>query len=102
MGQIDITITDEFENSSQNSAGILDLDDGTISNIQRAKNSINQPWKNKDYEYTCGTIRLGNKELEFAIKVDKEEYKVSRNELLEINTKLLEMSQPKSKKPRIR
>jgi hypothetical protein len=89
MTQIEVTITDEFEDLTQTCVGKLNLEDGLITDIIRNKNDHTKPWKAKDYEFTSGLLKVGNKELEFAINVNKnEEYHVSSNELNEIKEKL--------------
>ena len=87
--QINIVIIDEFEDLTQQASGKLDLESGLILNVVRHKNDHTKPWKTKDYNFTSGLLKLGTKELEFAINVDKEEqYYVIPDELLEIKQKL--------------
>jgi hypothetical protein len=101
MGQqINVVIIDEFDDLVQQATGKLDLDDGTISDVIRAKNDHTKPWKASDYIFTSGTIKLNAKEIEFAINVDKdnEEYHISDDELAEIKEKLIKISRAKKSK----
>jgi hypothetical protein len=101
MGQqINVVITDEFDDLVQQATGMLDLDDGAISDVVRLENDHTKPWNAKDYIFTSGTIKLNAKEIEFAISVDKdsEEYHVSDNELSEIKEKLIKISRAKKSK----
>jgi hypothetical protein len=101
MGQqINVVIIDEFDDLTQEASGKLDLDTGVIFNVVRNKNDHTKPWKTTDYAFTSGLIKLGTKELEFAINVDKnEQYHVVPNELVEIKQKLSNLS--KTKRPRM-
>lgn len=102
MGQqINIIIIDEFDDLVQQSTGKLDLEDGTISEVIRAKNDHTKPWKAKDYIFTSGIIKLSSKEIEFAINVNEqeEEYRISDDELAEVKEKLINIS--KTKKPKM-
>lgn len=98
--QINVIIIDEFEDLLQQSTGKLDLEDGSISDVVRAKNDHTKPWKARDYAFTSGKIKLSSKEIEFAINVDKEqeEYYISDDELAEIKEKLIKISQAKKPK----
>lgn len=102
--QINVIIIDEFDDLTQEASGKLDLESGIISNVVRKPNDHTKPWKTKDYSFTSGLVKLGTKELEFVIKVNKEEkYQVVPAELVEIKEKLskLAKSGPTTKKMRM-
>lgn len=104
MSQITVVIIDEFEDEelTQEASAQLDLDSGMIFNILRNKNAHNKPWKTKDYTFTSGLLKIGSKELEFAVNVNKqEEYHVSIEELAEIKQKMSNLIQTKSKRMRM-
>ncbi len=101
MGQqINIVITDEFEDLTQEATGKLDLENGLISDVVRNKNDHSKPWKARDYSFTSGLIKLSSKEIEFAIEVNKadEQYHISDEELEEVKEKILKIAKGKKAK----
>ena len=89
MTQIDITIIDEFDDSTQESSGKLNLENGEVNNIVRKGKDNSKPWLSDDYEFTSGILKISNKEIEFAIHVsDDGDYEVSYAELKEIKEKM--------------
>lgn len=92
METITIKITDELEDTTITSKGILDLSNGKISNIVYDNYNLTTdgvPAKNKHYEFTSGMIETPNKDIEFAIETNKRgDYSVSKDELSELKNKL--------------
>jgi hypothetical protein len=87
--KLPITIVDELSESIITSKGILDLASGEISQVIYEEYDVNHfgwPVQNKAYEFTCGTLSNGGRELEFRIEahVVNGTYSVTPSELLEL------------------
>ena len=75
--QLPIKIQDELTDDVVEATGLLDLASGEIRNVQARR---------EDYEFTCGTLSNGSKEVEFRIEVDRmgQKYSITTDELLEL------------------
>lgn len=87
--KLPITIIDELSDDEVRSTGELDLASGEIRNVRYDDpDSVAQgiPASRKDYEFTLGILRNGNREVEFRIEVDAMggRYSVTPSELLEL------------------
>jgi hypothetical protein len=87
--KIPIAIADELSESIVKSNGILDLASGEIRSIEYLAYNIQLhglPAEKEDYEFTCGTLSNGQREVEFRIDVDvlSGQYCVTPSELLEL------------------
>ncbi|MGA8514779.1 MAG: hypothetical protein WB821_08400 [Burkholderiaceae bacterium] len=113
--RVPITISDELTDEVITAAGVLDLASGEISKVAYENYSAAAdgfPWEHEDYEFTCGMLSNGGKDVEFTIQVNQTtgQYTVSATELLEIkvraaalfsgvpSTTLLEEIAPKPKR----
>lgn len=88
--QLPIKIVDELTESVVESTGILDLASGEIRNVELSEDN-DPPYKgfpaeDPEYEFTCGMLSNGSKEVEFRIEVDVvgQKYSVTPSELLEL------------------
>jgi hypothetical protein len=87
--KISIAIADELSESIVKSNGILDLASGEIRSVEYMGYNFQTqglPAENVDYEFTCGTLSNGQREVEFRIDVDvlSGKYCVTPSELLEL------------------
>jgi hypothetical protein len=113
--RVPIVISDELTDEVVSASGLLDLSSGEIhkvvyENYSAAANGF--PWEHEDYEFTCGMLSSGGKDVEFTVQVNQTtgQYTVSATELLEIkvraaalfsgvpSTTLLEDIAPKTKR----
>lgn len=90
--KLPIAIADELSDDIIASRGLLDLASGQIEAIEYEEWDVRArgvPVHRKDYEFTCGTLSHGGRDLEFQIEVNRVtgHYSVSANELLEIKKK---------------
>ena len=87
--KLPITIHDELSEEIIVSSGVLDLASGEIRDVKYA--SFNPevdgfPAESAEYDFTCGTLSNGSKEVEFRIEVDVvgRKYSITPTELLEL------------------
>lgn len=87
--KLPITIHDELEDEVIESTGMLDLASGEIRdvkyvNFDEAEDGF--PAESEDYDFTCGTLSNGSKDVEFRIEVDVvgRKYSITPTELLEL------------------
>mgnify|MGYP003337974959 CR=1 FL=1 len=88
--KLPIRILDELEDSVVESTGVLDLASGEIRDVQLADDNDPPydgfPAEEESYDFTCGVLSNGSREVEFRIEVDivGRKYSVTPNELLEL------------------
>lgn len=118
MKLVPITITEEIINDSADISILvdaqLDLDSGDIKvgkywttnedGLKDKEYSVQMnglPSAHPDYDFSSGLLRLGNKEIEFAVEVKNGQYEVNASELEEVKEraqKLITNDTPKTKK----
>ena len=84
-----ITIHDELDDRIIESSGVLDLASGEIRDVKYLEFDLETdgfPAENPDYDFTCGTLTNGSKDVEFRIEVDivGRKYSITPSELLEL------------------
>ena len=87
--KLPITIIDELSDDEIRAQGELDLASGEIRNVRYDDYDLDAegfPAAQKDYEFTVGVLRNGEREVEFRIEVDAVggRYSVTPSELLEL------------------
>lgn len=87
--QLPIRIHDELTEEVIQATGLLDLASGDIRNVEYIDYDLAEdgfPADSEDYEFTCGTLSNGSKEVEFRIEVDRmgRKYSITPDELLEL------------------
>ena len=87
--KLPITIHDELNDEVIESTGVLDLASGEIRDVKYVDFDTEAggfPAENPDYDFTCGTLSNGSKEVEFRIEVDVvgRKYSITPSELLEL------------------
>jgi hypothetical protein len=83
--KLPITIHDELDEEVIESTGMLDLASGEIFDV-KTPDFDGFPAEREDYDFTCGTLSNGSKEVEFRIEVDVvgRTYSITTSELLEL------------------
>lgn len=87
--KLPITIQDEMNDEVIDSTGVLDLASGEITNVKYLEHDLEEdgfPAEREDYDFTCGTLTNGSKDVEFRIEVDVvgRRYSITPSELLEL------------------
>ncbi|MES2717818.1 MAG: hypothetical protein V4795_18770 [Pseudomonadota bacterium] len=87
--KLPITIHDELSDEVIESTGVLDLASGEIRDVKYIDFDLEAdgfPAESEDYDFTCGTLSNGSKEVEFRIEVDVvgRKYSITPSELLEL------------------
>ena len=87
--QLPIRIHDELSDDVIEATGMLDLASGDIRDVKYIDHDLGEdgfPADSEDYEFTCGTLSNGSKEVEFRIEVDRmgRKYSITTDELLEL------------------
>ncbi len=87
--KLPITLHDELADEVIEATGILDLASGEISNVRYLEHDLEEdgfPAESEDYDFTCGTLSNGSKEVEFRVEVDVvgRKYSITPSELLEL------------------
>lgn len=88
--KLPIKIIDELEDDVIESTGVLDLASGEILDVRLSEDNDPPfegfPAEDETYEFTCGMLSNGKKEVEFRIEVDVvgRKYSVTPTELLEL------------------
>lgn len=87
--QLPIRIQDELSDDVIEATGLLDLASGDIRDVKYIDYDVQEegfPAHSEDYEFTCGTLSNGSKEVEFRIEVDRmgQKYSITTDELLEL------------------
>ncbi|NDY90059.1 hypothetical protein [Ideonella livida] len=88
--KLPIKIMDELDEDVIESSGILDLASGEIFDVKLSEDN-DPPYKgfpaeDPGYEFTCGLLTNGKKDVEFRVEVDVvgRKYSVTPTELLEL------------------
>ena len=87
--KLPIAIHDELLDGIVESTGMLDLASGEIFDVRYRDHDLEAqgfPAESEDYDFTCGTLSNGKKEVEFRIEVDVvgRKYSITPSELLEL------------------
>lgn len=87
--KLPIKIVDELSDDEVHATGLLDLASGDILDVKHQDYDVStegMPAERQDYEFSCGILSNGNKEVEFRIEVDavSGRYSVTPSELLEL------------------
>jgi hypothetical protein len=87
--KLPITIVDELSDSEVRATGVLDLASGDIYDVRHEDwDTATQglPAERADYEFSCGILRNGTREVEFRVEVHAVtgRYSVTPTELLEL------------------
>ena len=87
--KLPIVIHDELSETVVESTGMLDLASGEIFDVRYREHDLEAegfPAESEDYDFTCGTLSNGTKEVEFRIEVDVvgRKYSITPSELLEL------------------
>ncbi len=87
--KLPIVIHDELLDGIVESTGTLDLASGEIFDVRYRDHDLETqgfPAENEDYDFTCGMLSNGKKEVEFRIEVDVvgRKYSITPSELLEL------------------
>ena len=87
--KLPIVIMDELSDEVYRASGILDLASGDIYEVKHEDydvESLGLPAESADYEFTCGILSNGSKEVEFRVEVNAVtgRYSVTPSELLEL------------------
>jgi hypothetical protein len=87
--KLPIVINDELSDDVITSVGMLDLASGEIRDVKYEDHDLESdgfPAEDETYEFTCGVLSNGQKEVEFRIEVDVvgRKYSITPSELLEL------------------
>lgn len=87
--KLPITLHDEMEDEVIVATGVLDLASGDITQVVYEDHDLEEdgfPAEREDYDFTCGTLSNGSKEVEFRIEVNVvgRSYSITPSELLEL------------------
>ena len=87
--KLPITIHDELDEQVIEATGMLDLASGEIRDVKYVDFDTEAdgfPAESPDYDFTCGTLSNGTKDVEFRIEVDVvgRKYSITPSELLEL------------------
>ena len=87
--KLPIVIHDEMTDAIIESTGMLDLASGEIFDVRYREHDLEAqgfPAEDSDYDFTCGTLSNGSKEVEFRVEVDVvgRKYSITPSELLEL------------------
>jgi hypothetical protein len=90
--KVPIQIDDELFDEVITSTALLNLASGEISRVeyQDYDEGVNGlPWENEEYDFSCGKLSNGGKDVEFSVQVNKTtgQYSVTASELQEIKQK---------------
>jgi hypothetical protein len=87
--KLPIVIHDELSETVIKSTGMLDLASGDIFDVKYESYDLEAegfPAESEEYEFTCGVLSNGKKEVEFRVEVDPMggKYSITPSELLEL------------------
>jgi hypothetical protein len=90
--KVPIQIDDELFDEVITSTALLNLASGEISRVEYQdydEGVSGLPWENEEYDFSCGKLSNGGKDVEFSVHVNKTtgQYSVSASELQEIKQK---------------
>jgi hypothetical protein len=90
--KVPIQIDDELFDEVITSTALLNLASGEISRVEYQdydEGVSGLPWENEEYDFSCGKLSNGGKDVEFSVQVNKTtgQYSVSASELQEIKQK---------------
>lgn len=103
--KIPITIIDELSDDEVQSTAELDMASGEILNVTYEDYDVQArgvPAALKDYEFSVGILRKGNREVEFRVEADAYtgRYAVTPSELLELKGRAAKLFTQQPGKPR--
>jgi hypothetical protein len=87
--KLPITIVDELSDDEVRATGVLDLASGDIYDVKYEDydpTTEGMPAERSDYEFSCGILAKGGREVEFRVEVNAVtgRYSVTPSELLEL------------------
>lgn len=87
--KLPIVIMDELTEEVIRASGVLDLASGDIYEVKHVDYDVEDqglPAEREDYEFSCGILSNGSKEVEFRVEVNAVtgRYSVTPSELLEL------------------
>lgn len=85
--KLSIVIMDEMSDEVVRARGMLDLASGDIYEVVHEDYDVaaqGLPAEREDYEFSCGVLSNGSKEVEFRVEVVSGRYSVTPSELLEL------------------
>jgi alpha-glucosidase (family GH31 glycosyl hydrolase) len=90
--KVPIQMDDELFDEVISSTALLNLASGEISRVEYIdydEGVSGLPWENEEYDFSCGKLSNGGKDVEFSVQVNKTtgQYSVSASELQEIKQK---------------
>ncbi len=90
--KVPVQIDDELFDEVISASALLNLASGEISRVEYQdydEGIKGLPWERDDYDFSCGKLSNGGKDVEFSVQVNKTtgEYSVSASELQEIKQK---------------
>ena len=90
--KLPIVILDELTETVIKSTGMLDLASGDILDVKYEAHDLQAdgfPADSEDYEFTCGVLSNGTKDVEFRVEVDPmgRKYSITPSELLELKNR---------------
>lgn len=102
--KLPIVMFDELTESIVKSTGMLDLASGEIRGVQHEnydKEALGLPAEDENYEFTCGVLSNGDKDVEFRVEVDvlSGKYSVTPSELLELKGRAAKLFSAAPDKP---
>jgi hypothetical protein len=90
--KVPIQIDDELFDEVISASALLNLASGEISQVEYEgydEGIKGLPWERDDYDFSCGKLSNGGKDVEFSVQVNKTtgQYSVTADELQEIKQK---------------
>ncbi len=90
--KVPIQIDDELFDEVITASALLNLASGEITQIEYQdydEGTQGLPWEREDYDFSCGKLSNGGKDVEFSIQINRTtgQYSVSADELQEIKQK---------------
>jgi hypothetical protein len=90
--KVPIHMDDELFDEVISASALLNLASGEISQVEYIdydEGIKGLPWEREDYDFSCGKLSNGGKDVEFSVQVNKTtgQYSVTADELQEIKQK---------------
>jgi hypothetical protein len=90
--KVPIHMDDELFDEVISASALLNLASGEISQVEYTdydEGIKGLPWEREDYDFSCGKLSNGGKDVEFSVQVNKTtgQYSVTADELQEIKQK---------------